>query len=201
MPTSVGSIRSLPSTVLRVMIVGVTAERAGSIPQSRLRNFSIIAHIDHGKSTLADRLLELTHKIDLPSAQPELVIEDLERVLAIPREEVILASAKEGTGVPEILEAIVERIPAPTGDPKAPLQGLIFDSHYDSYKGVVAYVRLEAGTLHEHDDVRLMASGAESEILELGVFRPQLVPVTQLSAGEGGFVATGLQGGRDGQVG
>jgi len=285
------------------MIVGVTAERAGSIPQSRLRNFSIIAHIDHGKSTLADRLLELTHtidarqmtsqvldsmdlerekgitikaravrleytardgliyglnlidtpghvdfsyevsrslqacegailvidasqgieaqtlanvhlalrenltivpvlnKIDLPSAQPELVIEDLERVLAIPREEVILASAKEGTGVPEILEAIVERIPAPTGDPKAPLQGLIFDSHYDSYKGVVAYVRLEAGTLHEHDDVRLMASGAESEILELGVFRPQLVPVTQLSAGEVGYVATGLKSVRDAQVG
>jgi len=285
------------------MIVGVTAERAGSIPQSRMRNFSIIAHIDHGKSTLADRLLELTHtidarqmtsqvldsmdlerekgitikaravrleytardgliyglnlidtpghvdfsyevsrslqacegailvidasqgieaqtlanvhlalrenltivpvlnKIDLPSAQPELVIEDLERVLAIPREEVILASAKEGTGVPEILEAIVERIPAPTGDPKAPLQGLIFDSHYDSYKGVVAYVRLEAGTLHEHDDVRLMASGAESEILELGVFRPQLVPVTQLSAGEVGYVATGLKSVRDAQVG
>ena len=100
-----------------------------------------------------------------------------------------------------MLDAIVERIPAPTGDPKAPLQGLIFDSHYDSYKGVVAYVRLEAGTLHEHDDVRLMASGAESEILELGVFRPQLVPVTQLSAGEVGYVATGLKSVRDAQVG
>jgi GTP-binding protein LepA len=276
---------------------------SGAIPQERLRNFSIIAHIDHGKSTLADRLLELTHtidarqmtsqvldsmdlerekgitikaravrleyvagdgltyglnlidtpghvdfsyevsrslqacegailvidasqgieaqtlanvhlalrenltivpvlnKIDLSSAQPELVIEELERVLAIPREEVILASAKEGTGVPEILEAIIERIPPPKGDPKAPLQGLIFDSHYDPYKGVVAYVRLEAGTLHEHDDVRLMASGAESEILELGVFRPQLVPVRQLSAGEVGYVATGLKSVRDAQVG
>src|SRR5437773_1137976 len=303
MPTSVGSIRGLPSTVLRVMIVGVTAERAGSIPQSRLRNFSIIAHIDHGKSTLADRLLELTHtidarqmtsqvldsmdlerekgitikaravrldytardgltyglnlidtpghvdftyevsrslqacegailvvdasqgieaqtlanvhlalregltiipvlnKIDLPSAQPELVLEELENVLAIPREEVILASAKEGTGVPDILEAIVARIPAPRGNPKDRLQGLIFDSHYDPYKGVVVYVRLAAGTLHEHEEVRLMASGAESEILELGVFRPGLVPVRSLSAGEVGYVATGLKSVRDAQVG
>ena len=274
------------------------------IPQDRLRNFSIIAHIDHGKSTLADRLLELTHtidarqmtsqvldsmdlerekgitikaravrleytssrdglvyglnlidtpghvdfsyevsrslqacegailvvdasqgieaqtlanvhlalregltivpvlnKIDLPSAQPELVLEELENVLAIPREEVILASAKEGTGVPDILEAIVARIPAPRGNPKDRLQGLIFDSHYDPYKGVVVYVRLAAGTLHEHEEVRLMASGAESEILELGVFRPGLVPVRSLSAGEVGYVATGLKSVRDAQVG
>ena len=220
-----------------------------AIPQERLRNFSIIAHIDHGKSTLADRLLELTHtvegrqmmsqvldsmdlerekgitikaravrleydardgnryglnlidtpghvdfayevshslqacegailvvdatqgieaqtlanvhlalregltlipvlnKIDLPSADPDTIIEELENVLAIPREEVILASAKDGTGVPEILEAIVERIPAPKGDPAKPLRALIFDSHYDAYKGVVTYVRLAEGTL------------------------------------------------------
>jgi GTP-binding protein LepA len=273
------------------------------IPRSRLRNFSIVAHIDHGKSTLADRLLELTHtidprqmtsqvldsmdlerekgitikaravrleytardglryglnlidtpghvdfsyevsrslqacegailvvdaaqgieaqtlanvhlalrenltivpvvnKIDLPSAQPDVVIEELESVLAIPREEVILASAKEGTGVPDILEAIVDRIPAPKGDPEAPLQALIFDSHYDAYKGVVVYVRLEQGTLHRHESIRLMASGAEAEILELGVFRPQLVPVEQLLAGEVGYVATGLKNVREAQVG
>ena len=218
-----------------------------TIPQDRLRNFSIIAHIDHGKSTLADRLLELTHtidarqmtsqvldsmdlerekgitikaravrleytardgltyglnlidtpghvdfayevshslqacegailvvdatqgieaqtlanvhlalrenltlipvlnKIDLPSADPDTIIDELENVLAIPREEVILASAKDGTGVADILEAIVARIPAPKGDPAQPLQGLIFDSHYDAYKGVVVYVRLAAG--------------------------------------------------------
>ncbi|HXG39657.1 MAG TPA: translation elongation factor 4 [Candidatus Limnocylindrales bacterium] len=273
------------------------------IPQARLRNFSIIAHIDHGKSTLADRLLELTHtidprqmtsqvldsmdlerekgitikaravrleytardglryglnlidtpghvdfsyevsrslqacegailvvdatqgieaqtlanvhlalrqnlvivpvvnKIDLPSARPDLVVEELENVLAIPREEVILASAKEGTGVPEILEAIVERIPPPKGDPDAPLRALVFDSHYDPYKGVVAYVRVAEGTLHERATIRLMASGAESELLELGVFRPQLVPVRRLAAGEVGYIATGLKNVRDAQVG
>jgi GTP-binding protein LepA len=274
-----------------------------SISQDQLRNFSIIAHIDHGKSTLADRLLELTHtidarqmtsqvldsmdlerekgitikaravrleytardgltyglnlidtpghvdfsyevsrslqacegailvvdaaqgieaqtlanvhlalregltivpvlnKIDLPSAQPEVVMDELENVLAIPREEVLLASAKDGTGVPEILEAIVERIPPPKGDSNAALQGLIFDSHYDPYKGVVVYVRLEQGTLHDHDQIRLMASGATTELLELGVFRPQLVPVKQLLAGEVGYVATGLKSVREAQVG
>ena len=104
-------------------------------------------------------------------------MEELENVLAIPREEVILASAKEGTGVPEILEAIVARIPPPKGDPDDPLRALVFDSHYDPYKGVVCYVRLAAGTLHDHDVIRLMASGAEAELLELGFFRPQQVPV------------------------
>jgi GTP-binding protein LepA len=273
------------------------------IPQDRLRNFSIIAHIDHGKSTLADRLLEFTHtidarqmhsqvldsmdlerekgitikaravrmdylakdglvyglnlidtpghvdfsyevsrslqacegailvvdaaqgieaqtlanvhlalrenltivpvinKIDLPSAQPDLVMEELESVLAIPREEVILASAKEGIGIEEILEAIVARVPAPKGDPDRPLKGLIFDSHYDQYKGVIVYVRLAQGTLHDHDTVRLMASGVESDLLELGVFRPQLVPMKKLRAGEVGYVATGLKSVRDAQVG
>src|SRR4029077_900976 len=109
-------------------------------------------------------------KIDLPSAQPEVVMDELETALAIPREEVLLVSAKEGTGVPEGLEAIVERVPAPKGDAAAPLQALVFDSHYDPYKGVVVYVRLEAGTLHGHDRIRMMASKAEAELLELGVF-------------------------------
>jgi len=273
------------------------------IPQARLRNFSIIAHIDHGKTTLSDRLLELTHtidarqmtsqvldsmdlerehgitikaravrleytasdglvyglnlidtpghvdfsyevsrslqacdgailvvdatqgieaqtlanvhlalkqnltiipvlnKIDLPSAQVDLVIEELENVLAMPREEVLLTSAKDGTGVPEILEAIVQRVPAPKGDPEKPLQALIFDSHYDSYKGVVCYIRLAQGTLHQHDVIRLMGSGAEAELVELGFFRPQLVPVPELRAGEVGYVATGLKSVREAQVG
>ena len=121
-------------------------------------------------------LIPVLNKIDLPSADPDTIIEELENVLAIPREEVILASAKDGTGVPEILEAIVARIPAPKGDPAKPLRALIFDSHYDAYKGVVTYVRLAEGTLRPHDEIRLMGSGATAEPLELGVFRPQLVP-------------------------
>ena len=84
--------------------------------------------------------------------------------------------------MPEILEAIVARIPAPKGSPNAPLRALVFDSHYDPYKGVVCYIRLAEGTLHDHDAIRLIASGAETELLELGFFRPQLVPVPTLTA-------------------
>jgi GTP-binding protein LepA len=273
------------------------------IPPERIRNFSIVAHIDHGKSTLADRLLEVTHtidkrlmqsqvldsmdlerekgitikaravrlhydaadgqtyalnlidtpghvdftyevsrslqacegailvvdasqgieaqtlanvhlamaqnlviipvinKIDLPSADVEMVMGELEDTLAIPREEVLLASAKEGTGVEAILEAVVARVPAPPADPAAPLQALVFDSHYDQFKGVVAYVRLASGTLHDHDRIRFMATGTESDILELGYFRPQPVPTKRLVAGEVGYVATGLKNIREAQVG
>ncbi|MEO7294973.1 MAG: translation elongation factor 4, partial [Candidatus Limnocylindria bacterium] len=273
------------------------------IPPERIRNFSIVAHIDHGKSTLADRLLEVTNtidkrlmqsqvldsmdlerekgitikaravrvqfdaadghryalnlidtpghvdftyevsrslqacegailvvdatqgieaqtlanvhlamaqnlviipvinKIDLPSADPEMVMHELEETLAIPREEVILASAKEGTGVQDILEAIVARVPPPSHDASAPLAALVFDSHYDQYKGVVAYVRLAAGTLHDHHRIRFLATDAESEILELGYFQPQPVPTRRLVAGEVGYVATGLKSIREVQVG
>ncbi|HUH17476.1 MAG TPA: translation elongation factor 4 [Methylomirabilota bacterium] len=271
--------------------------------RERIRNFSIVAHIDHGKSTLADRLLEATHtidprqmtsqvldtmdlerekgitikaravrlqytaadgleyvlnlidtpghvdfsyevsrslqacegallvidasqgieaqtlanaqlaveqslviipvinKVDLASADPDMVMAELEETLAIPREEAILASAKDGTGVPAILEAIVARIPPPPGDPAAPLQALVFDSHYDSYKGVVTYVRLANGTLHDHDRIRFMATGLSSEILELGYFRPQPVAAPALSAGEVGYVATGLKSIAEARVG
>jgi GTP-binding protein LepA len=112
-----------------------------------------------------------------------------------------LASAKDGTGVAEILEAIVQRIPPPKGDPEAPLQGLIFDSHYDAYKGVIVYIRLAQGTLRAHDVIRLMGSGAEAELIELGYFRPQLVAMTELHAGDVGYVATGLKSVREAQVG
>ena len=273
------------------------------IPPERIRNFSIVAHIDHGKSTLADRLLEATHtidkrqmtsqvldsmdlerekgitikaravrlhydaadgqtyalnlidtpghvdftyevsrslqacegailvidasqgieaqtlanvhlamaqnltiipvinKIDLPSADPEMVMSELEETLAIPREDVLLASAKDGTGVTDVLEAIVHRIPPPAIDIHAPLRALVFDSHYDQYKGVVAYVRLESGTLRDHERIRFMATDAESEILELGYFRPQPVPTERLVAGEVGYVASGLKNIREARVG
>jgi GTP-binding protein LepA len=146
-------------------------------------------------------IIPVLNKIDLASADPETVMAELEDTLAIPREEVILASAKEGTGVPEILEAIVQRIPPPRGDPSAPLQALVFDSHYDQYKGVVAYVRLANGTLHDHERIRFMATQAESEILELGYFRPQPVPTRSLAAGEVGYVASGLKSIAEARVG
>ena len=145
--------------------------------------------------------MPVINKIDLPSAQPDVVMDELENILAIPREEVLLASAKEGIGITEILEAIVARVPPPKGNPRGHLRGLVFDSHYDQYKGVVTYVRLAEGTLHGHSRIRMMGSGAETEILELGVFRPQLVPVRELAAGEVGYIATGLKSVRDAQVG
>src|SRR5205807_2447709 len=106
-----------------------------------------------------------------------------------------------GIGVDEILEAIVARVPPPGGDASVPLQALVFDSHYDPYKGVVAYVRVANGTLHDHERIRFMATEAESEILELGYFRPQPVPTRTLVAGEVGYVATGLKSIREARVG
>jgi len=271
--------------------------------QSHIRNFCIIAHIDHGKSTLADRLLEITgtvaarqmseqmldtmdlerergitikatavrmthratdgrdyelnlidtpghvdftyevsralaacegallvvdasqgieaqtlanvymaldldltiipvvNKIDLASAEPERVAAEITDVIGFAREEVLFVSAKEGTGVPGLLEAVVARIPPPRGDPEAPLRALIFDSKYDSYKGVIAYVRVVDGRVSTRRRLRLMATNVTVEPLETGVFRPTFLPIPELSAGEVGYVATGLKTVRDCRVG
>jgi len=265
------------------------------VDQSHIRNFCIIAHIDHGKSTLADRLLEATgtvtrremadqlldsmdlerekgitikaaaarllyaaadgqeyefnlidtpghvdftyevsrslaacegallvvdasqgieaqtlanvylamnqdlklipvlNKIDLPHAEPERVAHELERVIGFDRAEMIMASAKEGVGVPEILAAIAERIPPPRGDAEQPLKALIFDSKYDAYKGVVAHVRVFQGRLEGKQPLRLMQTGAIFEPLEYGTFQPQMRPLAALGCGEVGYVATGLK--------
>ncbi len=272
------------------------------IEQARIRNFCIIAHIDHGKSTLADRLLELTgtlsqrqlteqvldqmdlerekgitikakavrmryvhdgveyqlnlidtpghvdfayevsrslaacegavlvvdaaqgveaqtlanvylaiehdltiipviNKIDLPSADPPRVTEEIEKVVGLPADEVLLASAKEGTGIEAILDAIVTRVPPPAGDRQAPLRALIFDSHYDSYKGVIAYVRVVDGAVGPGQRVRMMATESAADVLEVGVFRPTMGPVEGLAAGEVGYVATGLKDVREVRVG
>ncbi|MCD6552801.1 MAG: translation elongation factor 4 [Anaerolineae bacterium] len=271
--------------------------------QEHIRNFCIIAHIDHGKSTLADRLLELTgtlsardmqeqvldsmdlerekgvtikasavrmthtasdgqeyelnlidtpghvdftyevsrslaacegallivdasqgveaqtlanlylaldhdltivpvvNKIDLISARPDEVAQEIEDVIGIPTAEVIFTSAKEGIGVDEVLEAVVTRIPPPSGDPDAPLRALIFDSHYDPYKGVIAYVRVVDGTVEMGQPLRLMSSGVTFEPVEIGVFVPGMSPTGRLMAGEVGYVATGLKSVRDCHVG
>jgi len=271
--------------------------------RQRIRNFGIIAHIDHGKSTLADRLLEQTgtvtqremveqildsmdlerekgitikaravrmsykandgevyelnlidtpghvdftyevsrtlaacegallvvdaaqgieaqtlanvylalehdlamvaviNKIDLPNAQPERVAEEVGDLIGLLPSEIIPASAKSGIGVPEILEAIVAHVPPPGGDADAPLRALIFDSHYDAYKGVIAYVKIVDGVLPADSRIRLMATGKQAEILETGVFRPSMTPIGGLRTGEVGYVATGLKDVADVQVG
>ena len=272
--------------------------------QSKIRNFCIVAHIDHGKSTLADRLLELTgevserdmeeqlldnmdlerergitikahavtlkykrddgeiytlnlidtpghvdfnyevsrslaacegailivdasqgieaqtlantylaidhdlevvpviNKIDLPSAQPEMVINEIEDVIGIPAEDAPQVSAKTGLNVESVLEEIVEKIPSPTGDENAPLKALIFDSYYDSYKGVIVYVRIKEGTVKPGDRIRMMATGAEFDVVEVGVMHPAgLVPNKGLAAGDVGYIAASIKNIQDTRVG
>jgi GTP-binding protein LepA len=262
---------------------------------ARLRNFCIIAHIDHGKSTLADRLLDLTHavserqmraqyldkmdlerergitikaqavrlahtasdgldyvlnlidtpghvdftyevsramaacegavllvdaaqgieaqtlanlylaleadlaiipvinKIDLPAAQPERVAREIEHLVGTPADEMLRVSAKTGEGVPALLEAIVRRVPPPKGDPDGPTRALIFDSLYDSYRGVITYVRMVDGRVHKGERLRMVAAGSTSEAEEVGVFAPEPVATQELASGEVGYLIPGLK--------
>ncbi|MFL5658326.1 MAG: translation elongation factor 4 [Ktedonobacteraceae bacterium] len=271
--------------------------------QAHIRNFCIVAHIDHGKSTLADRLLEFTgtvsrrelveqtldqmelerekgitikaqavrmrytalngeeyelnlidtpghvdftyevsrslaacegavlvidatqgieaqtlanlylaleadltiipviNKIDLPSADPEKVMQEVEEVIGLSRDECILASAKEGIGTQEILEAVIQQIPPPPGNRDQPLRALVFDSHYDSYKGVIAYVRIVDGQLREGERITMMATGSTTEVLEVGYFHPRLTSTETLTTGEVGYIATGFKHVKDCRVG
>ncbi len=271
--------------------------------QSHIRNFCIIAHIDHGKSTLADRLLQATgtisdrdmqdqildsmdierekgvtikasavrmsyeaqdgqtyemnlidtpghvdfayevsralqscegailvvdatqgieaqtlanlylaveadleiipviNKIDLPAAMPDDVAEEIENITGIPAEDAIPVSAKHGKNIKPVLEAVVAKVPAPDSDPDAPFRALVFDSHYDSYKGVVAYVRVFEGSLKHRQWIKMMSNDVDVEPIELGIFSPNMQPVQELSAGEVGYIATGLKTVRECRVG
>lgn len=271
--------------------------------QSRVRNFSIIAHIDHGKSTLADRLIEKTglltqremqeqildnmdlerergitiklqttrlvykakdgqeyilnlidtpghvdfnyevsrslaacegavlvvdaaqgieaqtlanvylaleqnleivpviNKIDLPSARPDEIKKEVEDVIGLDCENAPLISAKEGINIEDVLEAVVKNVPAPTGDAEDPLKALIFDSYYDSYKGVIAYTRVVEGTIKPGMEIKMMATGKKFEVTEVGVFAPRQLPIDQLSAGDVGYVAASIKNVRDARVG
>ena len=275
-----------------------------SIDQSKIRNFCIIAHIDHGKSTLADRIIEKTgtltsremqaqvldnmdlerergitiksqavriiykandgeeyifnlidtpghvdfnyevsrslaacdgailvvdaaqgveaqtlanvylaldhdldvmpviNKVDLPSAQPDEVVKEIEDVIGIEAEDAPRISAKTGLNVDQVLEQIVQKIPAPAGDPKAPLQALIFDALYDSYKGVIVFCRIKEGTVRVGDPILMMATGAQSEVTEVGYFGAgQFIPCDELSAGMVGCICASIKNVRDTRVG
>src|SRR3982074_108377 len=138
-------------------------------------------------------VIPVINKVDLPHIDIDLVREDLRTTLGFKDEEILLASGKTGQGVAEILNAVVDRVPPPSGDQDAPLRALIFDSHYDAYKGVVAHVRIVDGSVTQGDRILLMATQRESELLELGVFAPNPVPTQRLATGEVGYVATGLK--------
>jgi GTP-binding protein LepA len=146
-------------------------------------------------------ILPVINKIDLASAQPDEVAEEIEALLGIPAESVLRVSAKEGINIDQVLDAIVTQIPPPKGESEAPLQALIFDSHYDSYKGVVAYVRVMEGRIDPEATLRLMSTHADVKPVEIGVFAPEMIPVSTLSAGDVGYVATGLKTVKECRVG
>ena len=146
-------------------------------------------------------IVAVVNKIDLPSAHPDDVAQEIEDLFGLDAADVLPVSAKTGAGVEDLLEAIVARIPAPEGDETAPPRALIFDSHYDSYKGVIAYVRVMDGVFKTGHAVRFLATDETVEPLELGIFRPGMTPVRELRAGEVGYIATGLKTIRSVRVG
>ncbi|HBL08008.1 MAG TPA: elongation factor 4, partial [Acidimicrobiaceae bacterium] len=138
-------------------------------------------------------IVAVLNKIDLPAAEPERYAEEIETVLGIPAEEILHVSAKTGDGVAALLDAVVARTPPPTGDPDAPLQALVFDSHFDQYRGVVSSVRIMHGRLRTDSTVRFMQAGAVHEVDEIGVRRPDPTPVAELGPGEVGYLMAGVK--------
>ncbi len=138
-------------------------------------------------------IIPVINKIDLPGSEPERVLTEIESVLGYKAQDVLLLSAKTGQGVPPLLEEIIRRIPPPRGDARQPLRALIFDSRYDAYKGVIAYLRVADGRIAKEDKLRLMGQDTELEVLEVGYFAPEPCPSPELTAGDVGYIATGLK--------
>ncbi|MBE3578159.1 MAG: elongation factor 4 [Limnochordales bacterium] len=182
--------RSLAACEGALLVVDATQ----GIEAQTLANFYLA--LEHGLE-----IIPVINKIDLPSADPDRVRRELEEVLGLDGRGAILASAKTGAGTEEVLEAIVQRIPPPRGSVDAPLRALIFDSHFDPYRGVVAYIRVVEGQVQVGDRVLLMGTGKEYEVTELDVFRPQLEPVPRLQAGEVGSLIGQIKNLRDARVG
>lgn len=147
------------------------------------------------------KIIPVINKIDLPNADPEKVKRDLEEILGIQGDEAVLASAKEGIGIDQVLKAIVRRIPPPAGEVHAPLRALIFDSHYDPYRGVVAYIRVREGEVRRGMKIMMMSSGRKFEVSEVGFFRPAMTPEESLVAGQVGYLVAGIKNIRDARVG
>ena len=146
-------------------------------------------------------IIPVINKIDLPAAMPDDAAEEIESVTGRPAEDAIPVSAKEGTNIKRVLEEIVAQVPPPKSDPQAAFRALVFDSHYDSYKGVVAYVRVFAGEINHRDWIKMMSNDVIAEPIEIGIFSPDMQPVKTLSAGEVGYIATGLKTVRECRVG
>ena len=146
-------------------------------------------------------IIPVINKIDLPAADPDRVKQEIEDLIGIDTSDAILVSAKMGWGVDELIEAIKERIPAPSGEPEKPLRALIFDSKYDNYRGVIIYVRVFDGVIRKGMKIKLMATGSEYEVNELGIFRPEMVQTDELGPGEVGWIAATIKNIRDAQVG
>ena len=146
-------------------------------------------------------IIPVINKIDLPSARPDEIAEDIQNLLGTPSDQILRISAKEGLNIDGVLESVIKNVPPPAGDANAPLRALIFDSHYDSYKGVVAYIRLIDGQITKNDTLLLMASESQFKPVEAGIFVPELKEMSVLTAGEVGYVATGLKTVRECRVG